>query len=108
MITVTGQCYTMKGLLFLVLLSLLAVTSYAAPERRGMCLTFCSQYGTKCPDGYECRGNGCGQQCYRPADYIQPAGCVAQNCTTECPVGYEMTSRGCDTCRCDYSVMKLG
>lgn len=62
------------------LLTVCAVES--APQPRGICLSLCGPYGVECPSGYECRGNGCGHECYRPANYVVPEGrWVGQGCT---------------------------
>ena len=44
------------------------------PRPRGMCLSLCGPYGVECPSGYECRSNGCGHECFRPANYVVPEG----------------------------------
>ncbi|OWF43379.1 uncharacterized protein LOC110459834 [Mizuhopecten yessoensis] len=94
-----------KVVLYLALFSLVAVISYGAPERRGVCLSMCGPYGVKCPSGYDCKGNGCGHQCYRSPDYVQPEGCVLRSCPGQCLLGFTKDSQGCDTCECDYSAL---
>ena len=44
------------------------------PRPRGMCLSLCGPDGVECPSGYECRSNGCGHECFRPANYVVPEG----------------------------------
>ena len=47
---------------------------HAYPDRRGICLTFCGTFSKHtCPQGYECRSNGCGHECYRPMNFQVPA-----------------------------------
>lgn len=47
---------------------------HAYPDRRGICLTFCGTFSKHtCPQGYECRSNGCGHECYRPMNFQAPA-----------------------------------
>ncbi|KAJ8308313.1 hypothetical protein KUTeg_013187, partial [Tegillarca granosa] len=51
----------------------LSLNVEAASYKRGSCLSMCGPYGTQCPDGYDCKSNGCGSECYRSADYQMPA-----------------------------------
>ncbi|KAK3094195.1 hypothetical protein FSP39_025291 [Pinctada imbricata] len=77
----------------------------SAPNKRGSCLSLCGHYGVSCPQGYECRSNGCGHECYRPKGYTAPEHCTKLECDYHCPLGYKTDDRGCDICKCDYSAM---
>ncbi|XP_063428651.1 uncharacterized protein LOC134711744 isoform X1 [Mytilus trossulus] len=99
----------MKFTLLILIIALLCGIGHAYPDRRGICLTFCGTFSKHtCPQGYECRSNGCGHECYRPMNFQAPANCIAPSCEgqSHCPVGYKVDSNGCDTCDCDWSAMK--
>ncbi|KAL5020024.1 hypothetical protein ScPMuIL_002916 [Solemya velum] len=96
------------GRFYIAVLGICAYFLFAgAVERRGMCLSLCGRYGVACPPGYECRGNGCGHECYQANGYRQPEGCLASSCDLHCPLGYRKDENGCDECKCDYSLLLL-
>ncbi|KAK3599726.1 hypothetical protein CHS0354_037200 [Potamilus streckersoni] len=83
------------------------MASLALPgSRRGSCLLLCgARVNRTCLEGYECKSNGCGSECYMSANYNQPDNCPPFACDLHCPLGYYRDELKCDQCKCDYSIL---
>ncbi|XP_012944514.1 therostasin [Aplysia californica] len=99
----------MKAVCFLALSCLLVGVTLTRSAKRGFCLSLCGDVNNvTCPDGYQCRSNGCGHQCYRTDQFILAPGCSIPQCEYDCPLGYVLDTKGCETCTCDYSKLQIG
>ncbi|XP_022333888.2 cysteine-rich motor neuron 1 protein-like [Crassostrea virginica] len=94
----------MRPIVFLLCTAVCAVLA-SDPGPRGMCLSLCGPSGVECPSGYECRSNGCGHECFRPANYVVPEGCSPVHCRLYCPLGFKVDESGCEICECNDSAL---
>ncbi|XP_064596363.1 antistasin-like [Liolophura sinensis] len=82
---------------------------WSAPRPRGSCLLLCGGNGVTCMDGYECKSNGCGSECFQKSDYkLTQKDCPPLSCLLACPLGLVRDKQGCEICMCKYNLLELG
>ncbi|CAG5119090.1 unnamed protein product, partial [Candidula unifasciata] len=82
-----------------------------APKRTelGACVITCSPFEgvlglPGCPEGYQCRSNGCGRTCQLGELPICPLArrqrCAPVLCRIKCPNGFALDENDCEICKC--------